>query len=116
MRGLGATSEPVGLAGPHVNASTFARAETDRMFAAVLADSGGVNRLNHSRAPSLDRPRAALLELAKRYPGFDGAFGARTDVDPERHLIGTAAGRGGLPSTEATDVNGDPGLPVGSTA
>jgi len=218
------------MAATHVNASTFARAETDRMFAAVLAESGGVNRLNHSRmptpldhqpvirmnrdtlysaavvdisagatlslpetdgrylsamvvnrdhyvnavhhepgehvltpdrhdtdyvlvairtlvdpadpgdvasvnalqdritlsaaaarpfplpdydAPSLDRTRAALLELAKGYAGFDGAFGARADVDPVRHLIGTAAGWGGLPSTEATYVNVGPGLPVG---
>ena len=31
-----------------------------------------------------------------------------------RHLIGTAAGWGGLPSTEATYIGVAPGLPVGS--
>src|SRR6478735_1817344 len=214
----------------HVNADTFVRAETDRMFTALAADAGGVNRLNHSRTPtplthqpvirmnrdtlysaavvdvsegavltlpdtggrylsamvvnrdhyvnavlhepggheltterydtdyvlvairtlvdpadpddvvavnalqdrialtaasarpftapvwdaaSLDRTRAALLELGKGYAGFDGAFGARQDVDPVRHLVGTAAGWGGLPSGEATYVNVDPGLPPG---
>ncbi|GGM83535.1 hypothetical protein GCM10009721_05150 [Terrabacter tumescens] len=218
------------MSAQHVNADNFVRAETDRMFAAVLADAGGVNRLNHNRTPtpldhqpvirmnrdtlysaavvdisegatltlpdtqgrylsamvvnrdhyinevlhepgdhelttdrhdtdvvlvairtlvdpadpddvaavnalqdrirltaaasrpfttpdydaaSLDRTRAALLELAKGYPGFDRAFGSRLEVDPVRHLIGTAAGWGGLPSGEATYVNVDPGLPVG---
>lgn len=213
-----------------VNADTFARAETDRMFAAVLADSGGVNLLSHTRTPtpldhqpvirmnrdtlysaavvdisggavltlpdaggrylsamvvnrdhyvnavlhdpgqheltterfdtdyvavavrilvdpadpedvsvvnalqngvsltaaaarpfttpdydseSLDRTRSALLQLAKGYAGFDGAFGSREEVDPVRHLVGTAAGWGGLPAHEATYVNVDPGLPVG---
>ena len=218
------------MSGLHVNADTFARAETDRMFTALAADAGGVNHLNHARTPtplnhqpvirmnrdtlyssavvdisegatltlpstdgrylsamvvnrdhyingvlhdpgthelttdrydtdyvlvairtlvdpadpddvaavnalqdrisltavasraftppdhdgaSLDRTRAALLELAKGYGEFDRAFGARADVDPVRHLVGTAAGWGGLPSAEATYVNVDPGLPVG---
>lgn len=221
------------MTGNHVNADTFVRAETDRMFTALVTDAGGVNRLNHSRVPtpldhqpvirmnrdtlyssavvdisggavltlpetggrylsamvvnrdhyvnaviheagshelttdrfdtdyvcvairtlvdpgdpedvaavnavqdavaltaasatpfmapewdrgSLDRTREALLELAKGYPGFDRAFGARQDVDPVRHLVGTAAGWGGLPSHEATYVNVDPGLPVGEYA
>ena len=216
--------------GMNVDADTFARAETDRMFTALAADAGGVNRLNHSRTPtplthqpvirmnrdtlysaavvdlsegavltlpdtggrylsamvvnrdhyvnavlhepgrheltterydtdyvlvairtfvdptdpddvgavnalqdrialtaasarpftapawdaaSLDRTRSALLELGKGHAGFDGAFGARQDVDPVRHLVGTAAGWGGLPSGEATYVNVDPGLPPG---
>ncbi|KRC90301.1 carboxylesterase [Terrabacter sp. Root85] len=218
------------MTGIHVNADTFARAETDRMFTAIARDAGGVNQLNHSRVPtpldhqpvirmnrdtlysaaivditsgaalslpdtgdrylsamvvnrdhyvnavfheagtyelttdrfdtdfvcvairtlvdpadpddvaavnaaqdaitlsarsaspftapdyddgSLDRTRGALLELAKDYPGFDRAFGARQDVEPVRHLLGTAAGWGGLPSDEATYVNVSPDLPVG---
>lgn len=228
-QGTGVT-KTADMSAQHVNADNFVRAETDRMFAAVLADAGGINRLNHNRTPtpldhqpvirmnrdtlysaavvdisegatltlpdtqgrylsamvvnrdhyvndvlhepgehelttdrhgtdvvlvairtlvdpadaddvasvnalqdrvrltaaasrpftypdwdaaSLDRTRAALLELAKGYPGFDRAFGARQDVDPVRHLVGSAAGWGGLPSTEATYVNVDPGLPVG---
>jgi len=62
---------------------------------------------------SLDATRAALLRLAKGIQGFTSAFGARHAVDPVRHLIGTAAGWGGLPEHEATYVNVDPGLPNG---
>jgi hypothetical protein len=62
---------------------------------------------------SLDRTRSALIQLAKGYDGFDGAFGRREEVDPVRHLVGTAAAWGGLPSHEATYLNVDPGLPLG---
>jgi hypothetical protein len=60
-----------------------------------------------------DATRAALLELAKGLAGYEHAFGARGDVDPVRHLLGTAAGWGGLPDREAIYVNVNPGLPVG---
>jgi hypothetical protein len=63
---------------------------------------------------SLTATREALLELAKGVGGFDRAFGSRAEVDPVRHLLGTAAGWGGLPQTEASYVNVNPGLPVGS--
>lgn len=63
--------------------------------------------------PSLDATRAALLELAKGMAGFQRSFGARDEVDPVRHLIGTAAGWGGLPDHEATYLNVNPGLPAG---
>ena len=43
---------------------------------------------------SLDATRGALLELARGLGGFDHAFGAQGDVDPVRHLLGTAAGLG----------------------
>jgi hypothetical protein len=64
-------------------------------------------------AASLDRTRSGLLALAKGYRGFDRAFGPRQDVDPVRHLVDPAAGWGGLPSSEATYVNVDPGPSVG---
>ncbi len=57
--------------------------------------------------------RNALLELARGLGGFDQAFGTRKAVDPVRHLIGTAAGWGGLPEAEAYYVNVNPCLPVG---
>jgi len=63
--------------------------------------------------PSFEATRNALLELAKGVRGFDRSFGRREDVDPVRHLLGTAAGWGGLPETEAFYVNVNPGLPVG---
>lgn len=50
---------------------------------------------------SLDGTRDALLKLAAGIPDSDRMFGKRQDVDPIRHLVGTASGWGGLPSTEA---------------
>jgi hypothetical protein len=35
-----------------VNVDNLARAETDRMFASILADSGGVNQWMHVRTPT----------------------------------------------------------------
>jgi hypothetical protein len=62
---------------------------------------------------TLDATRNALLELARGLGGFERAFGPRHVVDPVRHLLGTAAGWGGLPETEAYYLNVEPGLPVG---
>lgn len=56
---------------------------------------------------SLDATRTALLALAAGLSGFDRTFGTRDEVDPVRHLIGTAAGWGGLPSSEAAYVGVD---------
>jgi hypothetical protein len=63
---------------------------------------------------SLDATRQALLELARGISGFDRTFGPKDAVDPVRHLIGTAAGWGGLPEREASYVNVEPHLPVGA--
>src|SRR4051812_7736925 len=62
---------------------------------------------------SLNATRQALLELARGLTSFDHAFGTKEAVDPIRHLIGSAAGWGGLPDEEALYENVDPGLPVG---
>jgi hypothetical protein len=62
---------------------------------------------------SLDETRDALLQLARRLSNFDRTFGPSADVDPVRHLIGTAAGWGGLPTSEATYVGVDPKVPPG---
>lgn len=62
---------------------------------------------------SFTATRQALLELARGLAGFDRAFGHCDAVDPVRHLIGTAAGWGGLPEHEAYYVNVEPHLPVG---
>ena len=45
--------------------------------------------------------------------GISGTFGAKEDVNPVRHLIGTAVGWGGLPDTEAIYPANVPHLPVG---
>jgi hypothetical protein len=62
---------------------------------------------------ALDSTREALLELARGLSSFDHAFGAKSDVDPIRHLLGTAAGWGGLPDGEARYIGVEPRLPVG---
>ncbi|MGQ2914135.1 DUF1254 domain-containing protein [Microbacterium aurantiacum] len=62
---------------------------------------------------SLDATRTALLSLASGLRAFERTFGGPDEVDPVRHLIGTAAGWGGLPLTEASYVGVAPNLPVG---
>ena len=62
---------------------------------------------------SFDRTRNALLGLAADMTSFERSFGRKEDVDPVHHLIGTAAGWGGLPDAEATYVGVSPGLPIG---
>jgi hypothetical protein len=62
---------------------------------------------------SFDRTRRALLDLAAGMTSFESTFGRAEDVDPVRHLVGSAAGWGGLPDAEATYVGVAPNLPVG---
>lgn len=62
--------------------------------------------------PSLDATRQELLRLARELSAFDHAFGAKSDVDPIHHLLGTAAGWGGLPDREARYIGVEPGKPV----
>jgi hypothetical protein len=40
------------ITGLTVNVDNFARAETDRMFTAILHQAGGINRLHHHREPA----------------------------------------------------------------
>jgi hypothetical protein len=50
---------------------------------------------------ALAAARDALLLLSEAIPNTDHMFGKKSDVDPTRHLIGTAMGWGGLPESEA---------------
>jgi hypothetical protein len=50
---------------------------------------------------SQKKVRDALLVLASTLDGFKNAFGAKGQVDPIRHLLGTAAGWGGNPDKDA---------------
>jgi len=82
----------------------------------ILLDAGSAEPFvspDYDRA-SFDETRDALLALARNLDGFDRMFGRADEVDPVRHLIGTAAGWGGLPTSEAYYVGVDPRLPVGS--
>lgn len=62
---------------------------------------------------SFDAVRQALLALGRTVQGTAGMFGRPEDVEPVRHLIGTAIGWGGLPDSEATYLPVEPRLPVG---
>lgn len=50
---------------------------------------------------SLTATRDALLALGTGIPDTDHMFGKASEVEPTRHLIGTALGWGGLPESEA---------------
>jgi hypothetical protein len=56
----------------------------------------------------------ALLALGRGVADARATFGRKEDVDPVRHLLGTAWGWGGLPQEEAYYLNVEPNLPVGA--
>ena len=78
-------------------------------------DAGSANAPSHAPwdTDSLDATRALLMKLAEGLTAFDGAFGSRSETDPILHLLGTAAGWGGLPTKQATYIGVSPNLPVG---
>ena len=63
--------------------------------------------------PTHQQVRDALLVLGKTLGGLAGCFGRASEVDPVRHLVGTAVGWGGLPDAEASYLNVDPSLLAG---
>lgn len=63
---------------------------------------------------SFDVVLQATLELGRFSSDSFYTFGAKEDVDPLRHFLGTALGFGGLPDEEAFYLNVEPGLPVGA--
>jgi hypothetical protein len=62
------------------------------------------------------RVREALLELGKTIPDTRRMFGPRGEVDPVRHLIGTALAWGGCPDKEVIYLNVTPERNDGRTA
>jgi hypothetical protein len=71
-------------------------------------------------APSWDsvsqkKVRDALLVLATTIPDFKKAFGTEAQVEPIRHLVGTAAAWGGNPDKDATYLNVTPKNNDGAT-
>jgi hypothetical protein len=78
------------------------------------------NDVGRFEAPNWDQAsqkkvRDALLVLASTIPDFSKAFGTKAEVDPIRHLIGTAAGWGGNPDKDATYLNITPKKNDGKT-
>ena len=76
--------------------------------------AGSFEKPNWDQA-SQKKIRDALLVLASTTSGFKGAFGPKGQVDPVRHLIGTAAGWGGNPDKDATYLSVTPDKNDGNT-
>jgi len=55
---------------------------------------------------SQDDVRKLLLGLVARVPDYKRMFGTQQQIDPVRHLLGTAAGWGGNPEAEAIYAGG----------
>ena len=64
---------------------------------------------------SQKKVRDALLDSRHHDSRFRGAFGTKEQVDPVRHLIGTAAAWGGNPDKDATYLNVTPAKNDGTT-
>jgi hypothetical protein len=64
---------------------------------------------------SLKKVRDLLLGLAETLPDTRRMFGTREQVDPVRHLIGSASAWGGNPETEALYLNVVPRRNDGTT-
>lgn len=64
---------------------------------------------------SQKKVRDALLTLGSTIGDFSHAFGTKAQVDPVRHLIGTATGWGGNPDQDATYLNVTPSNNDGKT-
>ncbi|MEC5398045.1 DUF1254 domain-containing protein [Uliginosibacterium sp. H1] len=64
---------------------------------------------------SQKKVRDALLVLSSTTTGFQKAFGTKKEVDPVRHLLGTAAGWGGNPDKDATYLSFTPPKNDGTT-
>ncbi|GAU83297.1 DUF1254 domain-containing protein [Bosea sp. BIWAKO-01] len=64
---------------------------------------------------SQKKVRDALLVLGSTIPDFKKAFGTKKEVNPIRHLIGTATGWGGNPDKDAIYLNVTPSRNDGTT-
>ncbi len=82
---------------------------------AIEAGSAGPYEHPDFDPESLDATRAAVLALGKGVHDAARMFGPPSAVDPVRHLIGTAAGWGGLPDREASYVLGAPSPDLGNS-
>jgi hypothetical protein len=65
---------------------------------------------------SQKKVRDALLALGTTIPDFRKAFGTKEEVDPIRHLLGTAMGWGGNPDKDAVYLSITPPQNDGATA
>jgi hypothetical protein len=105
-----------------VTADNFRRAESDRYFSVIALEQDGFGKFFHHRdlmpigkQDIVRSNRDALLVLGATVPDSRRMFGSREEVDPVRHLIGTAMGWGGNPETEAIYLNITPAKNDGVT-
>src|SRR5947207_8158778 len=75
----------------------------------------GASNLPNWHQASSKQVHAALLALAETLPDTKRTFGARDQVDPVRHLIGTAFAFGGNPEKDALYLNVTPNRNDGKT-
>ncbi|WP_325435341.1 DUF1254 domain-containing protein [Pseudomonas nitroreducens] len=82
-----------------------------------VSQPGGPGRYEETSwdTASQQRVRTALLGLAATLPDSRGMFGARGQVDPLRHLIGSASAWGGNPERDALYLNVTPERNDGTT-
>ncbi len=72
----------------------------------VQQDGGpGTYEIPEWNSDSRNTTRAKILALSEDLPDARGMFGAKTDVDPVLHFIGTAMGWGGNPDRDAFYLN-----------
>ncbi|KWV53655.1 carboxylesterase [Rhizobium altiplani] len=83
----------------------------------IKVDQAGVGEFEVPKwdQTSQKKVRDALLVLGSTIPDFKGAFGSKAEVDPIRHLIGTALGWGGNPEKDAIYLNITPPRNDGAT-
>jgi hypothetical protein len=91
--------------------------EVHRLQDAITVDQTAPGRFEVPNwdQDGLKKIHDALLVLATTVPDTKGMFGARNEVDPVRHLIGTAMGWGGNPEKDATYLNVTPSKNDGKT-
>jgi hypothetical protein len=84
--------------------------------AITVTQPGGPGRFEVPNWDPVSRKkvRDALLVLAETLPDTKRTFGARAEVDPVRHLIGTAFAFGGNPEKDALYLNVTPRMNDGT--
>lgn len=85
---------------------------------AAAQERGGKFEVPEWDSTSLSRMRDSINAMVAANGGIDSArmFGSKAEVDPIQHLMGTAAGWGGNPKTDATYVGGEAEKNDGKTA
>jgi hypothetical protein len=81
--------------------------EVHKLQDAIKVDQKSLGTLEFPKwdGASQGKLRDALIVLGSTMPDYKHAFGAKNDVDPVRHIIGTATAWGGNPDKDAVYLN-----------